>query len=145
MKIIFFHLHRGSLSSSQCIKVYAKKNCELQNSGPAGSVTRLKKLPDSAKYSKIDVSLEIEEKGKACTKQGGVYLRVNPSKESEKISLLKPETLFTVLDNSENAGNYWCWWKEKLEYGKTGWQAKGGTIMIYTSFVQAFSNQNCCK
>jgi len=72
--------------------------------------------------------LKVGESGKVCTEKAGVYLRVNPGKESEEIELLKPGTRFTVLDGPECAGNNWSWWKVKLDNGQVGWMAEGGDI-----------------
>jgi len=72
--------------------------------------------------------LVVGEQGKVCTKKDGVYLRINPGKQSETIALVNPGTTFTVVDGPECAGNNWSWWKVELNDGRLGWLAEGGDI-----------------
>lgn len=100
---------------------YSLISCD--NAQPLVEPTPVSRCPNSPPQR-----LKVGERGKVCTQKDGVYIRVNPGIDSEKIVTLKPGTRFTVLSGPECAGNNWSWWKVELEDGQVGWLSEGGDV-----------------
>ncbi len=70
--------------------------------------------------------LIVGKSGQVCTRTDPVIFRAKPGKTGKQIGLLPTGTKFSVVKGPECAGNYWSWWKVRLEDGRLGWLAEGG-------------------
>lgn len=67
----------------------------------------------------------IGDNARVCTESDDLIVRKGPGLDRNKLTGIKPGTIFMIIDGPACANN-WFWWKVELDSGLEGWVAEGG-------------------